>query len=72
MLEVKVASQSAGQTIEAELTVVDCGATSGHFMNHKTQTPEKKGARWSTHNSHTSMNNVFMHEMRIKFSRCYV
>ena len=60
MLEVKVASQSARQkVIEAELTWVDCGITSGYFMNHKRRTPKKKQA----HNSHTSM-NVCMYEIK--------
>ena len=41
MLEIKVAPPSTGQkAIEAELTWIDCGATSGHLMNHKKQTAE--------------------------------
>ena len=57
MLEINTASQLTGQkSIEAELTSVDCGAASGHFMNLERQTAEKKEARWSTHNFHTSMN----------------
>ena len=66
MLEIKVASQWAGQkTIEAEPAWVNCGATSGHFMNSKRRTVEKKEARWSAHNYHTSM-NVCMHDINIK------
>ena len=62
MLEINVASQSTGQkAIEAELMWVNCGATSGHFMNHKRQIAKRNEARWSAHNSHTSM-NVCMHE----------
>ena len=60
---IKGVPQSAGQkAIEAELTWVNCGATSGHFMNHKRQTAEKKEVRWSAHNDHTSM-NVCMHDI---------
>ena len=57
MLGINTACQLTGQkVIEAELTSVDCGATSGHFMNHKRRPAERKEARWSTHSFHTSMN----------------
>ena len=41
----------------------DCGATSGHFMNHTIRIAEKKETRWFAHNSHTSMNVCSRHEI---------
>ena len=36
MLEINAASQSTGKNaMEAELTWIDCGATSGHFMTQQ-------------------------------------
>ena len=46
-----------------ELTWVDCGAISGHFMHRKRRTAEKKGAKWCAHNSHISI-YVCMHEIK--------
>ena len=50
------------KAMEAELTWIHYDATSGHLMNHKGQTAERKEVRWSAHNFHTIM-NVCMREV---------
>ena len=46
MVEIKVRSQLAGtKAIEAELTWVDCGASSERFMNLERRTTEIRGKR---------------------------
>ena len=44
------------KAMEADLTWIRYGATSGHLMNHKRRTAKRKEVRWSAHNFHTSMN----------------
>ena len=53
MLEMNVTSQlqlTCQKVIEAALTWVDCGATSGHFMNLKRRTAERKEAKQLSEN----------------------
>ena len=62
MLEINAAWQSTGKNaMEAELTWIDCGATSGHFMNQKDEL--LIGKMWDSPPTYTSM-NVCMHEIK--------